>query len=323
MGRPPFVIPNLGTLAMSQQNFDMLKQTTVDLQGRLKEAEVSDAKKAQEITELRSQLGDRTTRFDALNRDFDAQKTQLTRLNTELGQQKAVATRLSRDLEAQKTEATTLAQTLAQERGVLQGVQNDLKLERTRFAEVQAALKRREAEIEALRAQQSAPDKAQSEVNSAQPIALSALARTIGEQATSARDDMSSKGMRISNLSVTLRALPTEDGSTLRLPGARALDNKSLSERLAEFKFDIEMLPSGERPETAGNKVSMPDLTGMTRGAAAQVMAALGLRLVDASGPSSRPRIVAGQAFRQQIKPGDPVDRGSEIIVVFATDSKE
>jgi hypothetical protein len=323
MGRPPFTFQNLGSLTMNQQNFDMLKQTTADLQAKIRTVEAADAEKTLQITALNTELGQSASRISTLNQELSDQKTEVSRLARDLADQKGEVTRLTQALDGERVGLQDLRRDLDQERSRATDLGKQLKLRDEKIGEIEALLANRDLDLETLREGMAVTNRSQTEVNAATPIAFAALAKTIGDQATSARDDMSSKGMRISNMSVTLRALPTEDGTTFRLPGARALDSKALSDRLAEFKFDIEMLPPRERPDTAAGKVPMPDLAGMTSGAATQVMVALGLRMIAASGAPNRPGIVAGQAFRQQIAPRTPLDRGTEVIVVFATEQQD
>jgi hypothetical protein len=50
------------------------------------------------------------------------------------------------------------------------------------------------------------------------------------------------------------------------------------------------------------------------------VLASIGLKLVSATGPApAGSRAAPGQAFQQQFPPGHQLERGRDVLVVFAT----
>lgn len=155
----------------------------------------------------------------------------------------------------------------------------------------------------------------------AQPISLAAVATNMANELGAAQARMAESGstpFALSGVSVRLKAMTEPDGRGVRILGPEDLADRNLANALDEYRFDLASPPT-PRPDPTPRS-TVPDLTGLTSTAASQVLASIGLKLVSATGPApAGSRAAPGQAFQQQFPPGHQLERGRDVLVVFAT----
>lgn len=155
----------------------------------------------------------------------------------------------------------------------------------------------------------------------AAPISLAAVATNMATELGTAQARMAESGttpFALSGVSVRLKAMTEPDGRRVRILGPEDLADRNLTDALDEYRFDLASPPPPPPEPTA--LIPVPDLAGLTSTAASQVLASIGLRLVPATGPApAGSRAAPGQAFQQQFPPGHQLERGRDVLVVFAT----
>ena len=294
---------NEGQLRTLQTQVGTLNQTLLQREARLKDLEPQlDSLRARnvELEAARRQLEDGHRRELAL-------KTQeVEALNAQLRTLQAAATRPASP--AAGGAAAGGAATLADPRLVTQLVESKEQL-----------LQLKDREIADLRARLATPP-VRAPITAA-PISLGAVASNMATELGAAQARMSESGtapFALSGVSVRLKAMTEPDGRKVRILGPEDLADRNLADALDEYRFDLASPPPPPPQPTA--LIAVPDLTGLTSTAASQILASIGLRLLPATGPApAGSRAAPGQAFQQQFPPGHQLERGRDVLVVFAT----
>lgn len=166
------------------------------------------------------------------------------------------------------------------------------------------------AEIERLRAQpKTAPGAPAAPVQ----VAMSDIMTSIGAQVADAKAKLATdNNFGIGNIAVTLKTRVDPENGAFRIFDPR---DKISADLMDTISFDIN---TGGSTGAGPTKERVPDLSGMTHGAATRLLGAIGLRLDAATGiaPKSS-NFSSGQAFRQAPAAGEPVDRGTVVLAIF------
>jgi hypothetical protein len=144
-------------------------------------------------------------------------------------------------------------------------------------------------------------------------VPMSAAMSSISAQVAEAQNQLKTQNnFAINNVAITLKTKVDPDKGTFRFFDPR---DAVLADALDVVSFGIE---TGAQGAATAPKETVPDLSGLTAGAATRLVSAVGLRLDVATGVAPKSSNAAtGQAFRQAPAAGEKVDRGTVVLAVF------
>ena len=158
----------------------------------------------------------------------------------------------------------------------------------------------------------TAPDIPHTEVQPVTMPVASAMTNIGAQVADANRTLKSDHNFAISNVNVVLKG-KTDDAGQIKLfdplAGAKAAG-------LDEINFGIQPGPGTDEP--SGEQARVPNLRGLTVGAATRMLSTVGLRIDPASGKApNNAGLAMGQAYRQSPAADAVVDRGASVLVIF------
>ncbi len=174
-----------------------------------------------------------------------------------------------------------------------------------------AAITTHLGEIERLKAR---PATGASETIKRQPtiMPISTAMANIASQVSEAQKQMKAQSFSISNVAIKLKAKADSATGNIKMFDPRS---NVATEGLDEIAFEISTDGSGQT-ETGQERV--PDLKGLTAGAATRILATVGLRIDTARGKApNNAGVTSGQAYKQSPAAGAAIDRGSAVMVIF------
>ncbi|PXY39355.1 hypothetical protein DMB65_17885 [Flavobacterium cheongpyeongense] len=134
------------------------------------------------------------------------------------------------------------------------------------------------------------------------------------DQVQIASDQTRDSKYKLSNLSLTLKTFVEQDvtgGVKIKFVDGEKINNVN-GATISDIKIDI-----AEQATVTGNTLKMPNVLGLTETACRQVLHSIGLQL-DTIYQFDVRNIPTGQAFKQSIPQGSPVNYNQTITVVFA-----
>ena len=142
---------------------------------------------------------------------------------------------------------------------------------------------------------------------------------TIVDEVKSASEKLEETPYTLANISLNLKThvVTDEDGFKLQLIDAETAKNAGEG-TISEVKIDIGT--KGNQTK-ADNKLSTPNIIGLTETAARQRLKSFGLKMKVIYQTSKTKTI--GHSFKQKPAPGDDINKGDTVITIFAKNSEK
>lgn len=287
---------------------------------------------AEELVKARDrQLAETNSRIEAVTRERDSARDTIKQRDQALGSKDAEISALQRekqDIRAQLSgKDGQIASLNAEIADLKRGNQATAELAREKatltnqIAGLRGEITARDniisqhlAEIERLKDRPPiAPSAGTRPEVAAVTLPVATAINNIGTQVADAQRTLKAEhNFAIADVNITLKG-KTDDAGRIKLFNPVDVDKAA---GFDEITFGIR--PGSGAPEPTGEQERVPNLRGLTLGAATRVLSGLGLRIDPASGSAPKNAGLApGQAYRQSPAADAIVDRGATVLVIF------
>lgn len=279
---------------------------TSDLEIQLKEALLKNEENQKIIEAYRYQINDMKEEVSKLSQSNEINVATIDKLTTE-------NSNLQLYLEKLHVENTTLQRTITKNTAQIDELnKKNIELQQVNTKSLETIEGLTQERTKLIKEIEEIKQKLEEGNPGFQPI--NQVYNNIIEQVQIASDKTKDSRFKLSNLSLTLKTFVEQDvtgGVKIKLVDGGKVTNVN-GATISDIKIDI-----AEQETVTSNALKMPNVVGLTETACRQVLHSLGLQL-DTIYQFDVKNIPAGQAFKQSVPQGSPVNYNQTITVVFA-----